>query len=75
MRPEHTERYTFKVFSDDGVRLWVNGELLIDVWGYAGWRTGTIELEAGRRYDIQIAMFEGGGSAAQRLFWSSPSQP
>ena len=75
VRPEHTERYTFKVFSDDGVRLWVNGELLIDVWGYAGWRTGTIELEAGRRYDIQIAMFEGGGSAAQCLFWSSPSQP
>ena len=32
LRPAFTETYTFHVTADDGVRLWVGGELLIDRW-------------------------------------------
>src|SRR6185436_19422079 len=32
IQPRYTETYTFTTTSDDGVRLWVNGQLLIDQW-------------------------------------------
>jgi hypothetical protein len=32
VQPRFSEDYTFTVNADDGVRLWVNGQLLIDQW-------------------------------------------
>ena len=31
VEPRFTEDYTFYVKADDGVRLWVNGELLVNI--------------------------------------------
>lgn len=75
--PEFSETYTFKTESDDGVRLYVNGQLIIDKFQYQGttqW-TGTITLIAGQRYDIQLDYLEGGFDANVKLMWSSPSRP
>src|SRR4051794_12727401 len=32
IKPNFTETYTFRIASDDGVRLWINHRLLIDTW-------------------------------------------
>ncbi len=76
VQPRHSEDYTFYTTSDDGVRLWVNGEPLIDNWTDHGATedSGTITLAAGQKYDIVMEFYENGGDALARLSWSSPSQ-
>ncbi|WP_017663385.1 PA14 domain-containing protein [Baaleninema simplex] len=76
LEPRFNETYRFHTISDDGVRLWVDGELIIDKWQLQGptEHTGTLDLEAGRRYDIQLEYFENKGGATAQLLWSSPSQ-
>ncbi len=76
VKPEFTETYTFKTISDDGVRLYVNGQLLIDQFVYGGnlQFTGTIALQAGQLYDIELHYLEGGFDANVRLLWSSASR-
>lgn len=66
--------YTFRTTSDDGVRLWVNNQLLIDrlVDQSATSHTGTITLAAGQVYDIRIDYYENGGSASMKLEWQRP---
>lgn len=75
--PRYSQTYTFYTQSDDGVRLWVNGQLLVDDWNYH-WtqeRAASIFLEAGRKYDIKVEYFEGGIDAVMKLLWSSASEP
>ncbi len=75
--PRFTETYTFSATTDDGVRVWVNGELLISKWNNQSstTHTGTIALVAGVAYDIVMEYFENTGNATARLQWSSASQP
>lgn len=51
-----TGLYTFTVGSDDGARLWVNGQLLVADWTLHSYKenSGTITLIAGQRYDIKL---------------------
>jgi len=74
--PRYTQNYTFYTRTDDGVRLWVNGVLLVDKWvdqGPTEW-SGTIALTAGQAYDIQMEYYENGGGAVAQLSWSSASE-
>jgi GH43 family beta-xylosidase len=77
VEPQYSETYEFRTVSDDGVRLWVDGKLLIDQWASSSVRTmsGTIALQAGQQYDIRAEYYDGTGSAQFRLQWSSASQP
>ncbi|MBL9162101.1 MAG: family 43 glycosylhydrolase [Planctomycetaceae bacterium] len=74
---KYTETYTIRTVSDDGVRLWVDGKLLIDDWAASNARveSATIDLQAGEQYDIRLEYFDATGSAQLRLQWSSASQP
>ena len=47
--PDYSENYTFHVSTDDGVRLWVDGQLVIDNWRhqYETERSSTIQLVGG----------------------------
>ncbi|MGC9502624.1 PA14 domain-containing protein [Baaleninema sp.] len=76
LEPRFTETYSFHTITDDGVRLWVNDELIIDKWQLQGptEHRGTIALEAGQHYDIELEYFENQGGATAQLLWSSPSQ-
>ncbi|HZN69903.1 MAG TPA: PA14 domain-containing protein [Tepidisphaeraceae bacterium] len=76
--PRYNETYTFYTFTDDKVRLWVNGQKLVDQWAArpaAAESGGTIGLRAGRRYDVVMEYADVSGPATARLSWSSPSQP
>jgi hypothetical protein len=74
--PKASETYTFYTQSNDGVRLWVNGQPLIDNWTVHVLHEdlGTIALEAGHAYSLRMEFFENKGSATARLMWSSLSQ-
>ena len=75
--PRFTETYNFHTITDDGVRLWVDDQLIIDRWSdqSATERTGSITLRAGVRHAVRMEYYENTGSAVARLLWSSPSQP
>jgi hypothetical protein len=61
--------YLFTVQADDGVRLWVDGQLLVDQWdGPAGMRSATLFLAAGDHM-VQLEYNDIGGAAAVRLGW------
>lgn len=77
IEPRYSQDYTFYGLVKGGIRLWVNGELIIDAWtGNSGKEElGTIRLEAGQRYDIVMEYVEERGHATAILSWSSPSQP
>lgn len=77
VQPTESATYTFYTQSDDGVRLWVNGQLLIDHWGghAATEDRGSIDLSAGQKYALKMEYYEGGGNAVAKLLWSSPTQP
>jgi YVTN family beta-propeller protein len=67
--------YRFQTVSDDGVRLWVNGQLLIDNWTVHAPTTDTsnaITLAAGQRVSIVMEYFERGGGAVAQLNWIAP---
>ena len=67
--------YTFHTQSDDGVRLWVNNEQIIDNWtDHSNTHdSGDIALTAGQRYEIKLEFYEAGGGAVCQLSWSTPS--
>jgi PA14 domain len=72
-----SESFMFLVQADDGARLWVNNQLLVDKWQPAGageW-SGSINLEAGKKYSLMMQYFDQSGVALAKLFWSSPSTP
>lgn len=73
----HTENYTFYTNSDDGIRLWVDGQLVVNHWtNHAPTEmSGIVSLQAGQKHDLEIHYFENGGGAVAQLSWSSASTP
>lgn len=76
IRPTFSQTYTFYATSDEGARVWINGQLLINNWAAHTTTTnaGTIALEAGRKYDIRVEYFNGTGAGQFKLEWQSASQ-
>jgi uncharacterized protein (DUF1800 family) len=77
VQPQFSEAYIFDVLSDDGVKLWVNDQLIIDKWqkqsGGSEW-TGTNFLQGGTRYDIKLEYLQTNGAAQVHLSWYSADQ-
>ena len=62
-------RYTFTTYSDDGVRLYVDDQLVIDSWRpMRGYRSATLNLSAGT-HTVRLEYFERTGIALVRLNW------
>ncbi|RMF30241.1 MAG: glycosyl hydrolase, partial [Chloroflexi bacterium] len=62
-------RYTFTTYSDDGVRLYVDGRRVLDSWRpMRGYRSVTVDLDAGE-HTIVLEYFEQKGVALVRLSW------
>jgi glucose/arabinose dehydrogenase len=73
----YSEAYQFYTNSDDGVRLYVNGQLVIDQFidqGVTEYSTAPLTLEAGNKYDIVLEYFDSTGDASAQLSWSSATQ-
>ncbi len=73
VKPAHSNAYTFVVRNPDGVRLWVNGQLLIDAWKQSptASHSGTIYLQKDKRVDLRLEYFVNKRTANISLYWSS----
>lgn len=69
----YSEEYTFTTTTDDGVRLWVNDQQLINQWQEqsAAEFSANLTLEGGRRYKIRMEYYEQSGVASAKLEWKS----
>ena len=67
--------YRLQTKSDDGVRVWLNGQLIVNNWTDHAPITdtsATINLVAGTRYQIRMEYYEAGGGAVAQLLWRTP---
>ncbi|MSU58339.1 MAG: hypothetical protein EXS35_09185 [Pedosphaera sp.] len=74
--PERDETNTFHTVSNDGVRLWVNDQLIIEN-PRDHKRTenqGAIVLKAGEKATIRMEIYDAGRDAVAQLLWSSASR-
>jgi len=76
VQPLYTGTYTFHITSDNGRRVWVNNQLIIDKWitDQDITYSGTIDLIAGEKYEIKVEYYESSGNANIKLEWESANQ-
>ena len=75
--PRYTQTYTFETIAGDGMRVWVNGTLIIDDWTTHAVEThsGSIALTAGQAVSIVVEHYNAAGDGTTaRVLWRSPSQ-
>jgi hypothetical protein len=64
-------RYRFSVTADDGARLWINGQQLLDEWTVQSEQTYEVEITlAGGSLPVQLDYFEDTNLAVIRLNWT-----
>ena len=75
VQAQYSDTYTFHTVADDGIRVFVNGQLVIDNFVDQGptESSGTIDLKAGVRYDLRVEYYDGTSGALAQLGWSSLS--
>ena len=69
--------YVFSTSADDGVRLWINGQLVIDNWVDQPETlrdSAPITLVAGQLYDVRMEFYDHEEDAIARLMWAYPGQ-
>jgi len=64
--------YTFFVNSDDGARLWVDNQPVLDVWGdktESEYASDPVQMVAGQRYNIRLEYYQNEGDDVVELRW------
>lgn len=68
--------WRFTTVADDGVRLWIDGSLIIDKWFPQGATTYTADINAtGGVHSAKLEYFEAGGVASVMLSYAPISAP
>ncbi len=68
--------YNFHLTSDDGVRLWVDDQLLIDQWNdHAATTYHATKYLGGGYHSMRVAYYEKGDKAVAHLWWDTGSAP
>jgi beta-glucosidase len=75
--PTESGTYQLGATADDGVRLYLDGQLLVDAWGgnqASQIRTimKEVNLEASRAYDVRFEYYEDIRNAIAKFIWSFP---
>jgi hypothetical protein len=70
------DTYTFVTNSDDGVRLWLDGERIINNWTDHGptFDTSAPMYLVPGLYSLQMEWYENTGGAVAQLFWQTPDR-
>ena len=76
LQVENEDRFTFYTNSDDGSKLWVNNELVVDNDGDHGVieKNGSISLKPGT-YPLEVIWFNGGGSGWLNVDYKTKTIP
>ena len=74
LRPTVTGQYVFSFTSDDGCRLSIDDNVLIDAWQGHSVRTDTVSvyLEAGKDYRLKAEYYDNRDYAVAKLQWRVP---
>ena len=69
--------YTLYTNTDDGVRVYIDGNLVIDNYTYHAPTIDqtTLNWTAGEKHTIDIKFFQGSGGSVMQLLWSAPAIP
>jgi len=75
LKIEHAARYTFELNTDDGSRLYINDEVVLDHWGHHGMtpKTSTVQLEEGL-HPLRIDYYEEDGWAGFKFLAGADGQ-
>lgn len=75
VKADHSEEYSFFVTADERVRLWIDGQPIVNRTGqfWLSESKGSLPLVAGERYDVRLECFSTSGDAVAKLWWSSGS--
>jgi beta-glucosidase len=73
--PAVSGKYRLGATADDGLRVYLDGKLIVEDWTEHAptTRTGEVTLEAGRSYDLKFEYFEGRIGAVAKLVWQPPA--
>ncbi len=77
LRPAASADYLFQIRSDDGLRVYLDGALLLNDWSDHAARTVTTNrsLEGGRTYDLRVEYYENTGLTEARFGWGAAGVP
>lgn len=75
LKPTVSGNYTLYYTADDGSRLFINGEKLIDAWQERSIATdsATYYFEAGKEYDLRAEYFNNRDNSVAKLYWKIPT--
>jgi alpha-D-xyloside xylohydrolase len=68
--------YLFQTYSNSGVKLWLNDNLVINHWrqGWLPWKDmAKVHLEAKHRYGLKLEWARDQGEETMQLFWKTPA--
>jgi alpha-D-xyloside xylohydrolase len=74
--PTETGDYTLETFSNNGIKLWVDNQLVISHWRQGWipwWNVARVHFEAGHRYHLKLEWTKEQGMETVQLFWKTPS--
>jgi len=67
--------YTFYARSDDGVRVWLDGQIIIDQWhDYSGTTFATDRTLAAGAHTLRVEYYENAGLASIAFWWEHTAQ-
>ncbi len=71
LTPDKTGIYELGLEGNDGYRLYINNQLLIDQWAKVSYRRATtkIQLERGKSYALKVEFFESKGNGKIKFLW------
>jgi hypothetical protein len=66
---------TFHAQADNGLKLKIGDQIVIDGWGLDKAREGTVKMELGKKYPLEVEYFKDRGESFLRIYWSWQGQP
>lgn len=73
----YDETYSIYTFNDDGIRVWIDGTLVVDAWWDQNptFNFGSIDMPACVRVPITVEYYDRNSGATAQLYWWSGSEP
>ncbi len=76
IEPEQSGEYTFETYSNCGVKVWVDGRLVINHWrqSWLPWKDAAkVPLAAGKRYAVRVEYVRDESATQMTFQWKTPA--
>jgi len=77
LQPKVSGRHVILCLVDDGVRIRINGRVIMRDWRIYGarWIRAEIDLDAGRRYPLEVEYYQAAAHTLIQLWWQAKGVP